>query len=138
MEEKNVKSTFAGEVSEMMAAIFNMLDIRTEELTELERQIISAFSFGMINGAAMEDGADPMTVQGTMAGVLIGQLGYSEKQAVDFMQQLIESTNREFHPTMYAIIHRGLEGYYDYRDQQYNLVHENLTDIIDTIVTSND
>lgn len=138
MEEKNVKSTFAGEVSEMVAAIFNMLDIHTEELTELERQIISAFSFGMINGAAMEEGADPMTVQGTMAGVLIRQFGYSEKQAVDFMQQLIESTNREFHPTMYAIIHRGLEGYYDYRDQQYSLVHENLTDIIDTIVTSND
>ncbi|WP_413367389.1 Imm48 family immunity protein [Lysinibacillus sp. 3P01SB] len=138
MEEKNVKSTFAGEASEMVAAIFNMLDIYTEELTELERQIISAFSFGMINGAAMEEGADPMTVQGTMAGVLIRQFGYSENQAVDFMQQLIESTNREFHPTMYVIIHRGLEGYYDYRDQQYSLVHENLTDIIDTIVTSND
>lgn len=138
MEEKNVKSTFAGEASEMVAAIFNMLDIYTEDLTEVERQIISAFSFGMINGAAMEEGADPMTVQGTMAGVLIGQFDYSEKQAVDFMQQLIESTNREFHPTMYAIIHRGLEGYYDYRDQQYSLVHENLTDIIDTIVTSND
>lgn len=137
MDEKNKESKFTNDVLEMVTATFEMLDIRMEKMTEVERQIIAAFSFGMINGAALDAGTDSVTVQGTMVGVLIGKFGYSEKQAMDFMQLLIESTNREFHPTMHAIIHRGLEGYHDYKVQKFNEVHENLADILDTVVNSN-
>ncbi|MCQ2018163.1 Imm48 family immunity protein [Clostridium butyricum] len=121
--------------SRMTNDLFKILEISLEETTEIERQIISAFAFGMINAYALDEKIEPPKVQGTMIGVLINEFKYSEKQACEFVQTLINSTSREYHPTMYTIIHRGIQAYYDYKEAKEKEVYDNLTYIIDTIVS---
>ncbi|BBK76117.1 Imm48 family immunity protein [Clostridium butyricum] len=121
--------------SRMTNDLFKILEISLEETTDIERQIISAFAFGMINAYALDEKIEPPKVQGTMIGVLINEFKYSEKQACEFVQTLINSTSREYHPTMYTIIHRGIQAYYDYKEAKEKEVYDNLTYIIDTIVS---
>ena len=115
--------------------LFKILEISLEETSELERQIISAFAFGMINAYAIDEKIEQPIVHGIMIGVLINEFKYSEKQASEFTQVLINSTDREYHPTMYTIIHRGIQAYYDYKEDKEKEVYDNLTYIIDTILT---
>jgi len=37
---------------------------------------------------------------------------------------VINATDKEFHPTVNAIIHRGIEGYFLYADNQYDALSE--------------
>ena len=89
----------------------------------------------MINAYAIDEKIEQPIVHGIMIGVLINEFKYSEKQASEFTQVLINSTDREYHPTMYTIIHRGIQAYYDYKEDKEKEVYDNLTYIIDTILT---
>lgn len=121
------KDIFKIDNSKVINNLFKILETNLEETTEIERQIMSAFSFGMINAKALEQNIDQPTVHGTMIGLLINEFKYSEIQASEFTQTLINSTDREYHPTMYTIIHRGIQGYYDYREGKEKEVYDNLT-----------
>lgn len=121
--------------SKMTNELFKILEVKFEETSEVERQIISAFAFGMINAYALAEKVEPPKVHGTMIGILINEFKYSEKQACEFTQTLINSTNRKYNPTMYTIIHRGIQAYYDYKETKEKEVYDNLTYIIDIIVS---
>ena len=47
-----------------------------------------------------------------MVHIGIDKLTYSEEAAYEMTQFVIDATDEEFHPTVNAIIHRGLEGYF--------------------------
>mgnify|MGYP004505511423 FL=1 len=121
--------------SRMANDLFKILEINLEETSEMERQVIAAFLFGMINAYALDEKINPPKVHGTMIGILINEFKYSEKQACEFVQILINSSSREYHPTMYTIIHRGIKAYYDYKEAKEKEVYDNLTYIIDIIVS---
>lgn len=121
--------------SRMANDLSKILEINLEETSEMERQVIAAFLFGMINAYALDEKINPPKVHGTMIGILINEFKYSEKQACEFAQILINSSSREYHPTMYTIIHRGIKAYYDYKEAKEKEVYDNLTYIIDIIVS---
>ena len=121
--------------SRMANDLSKILEINLEETSEMERQVIAAFLFGMINAYALDEKINPPKVHGTMIGILINEFKYSEKQACEFVQILINSSSREYHPTMYTIIHRGIKAYYDYKEAKEKEVYDNLTYIIDIIVS---
>lgn len=127
------KDNFIIESNKLVDNLFDILEITLEETNEVERQIISAFSFGMISAMALEERIEQPRVQGIMIAILINKFKYSEIQASEFTQTLINSTEREYHPTMYTIIHRGTEAYYDYKNNKEKEVYDNLTYIIDII-----
>lgn len=60
----------------------------------------------------MENGLHPGEVHGIMLSLLLQMFGYGTEAAAGFCEELVRSTNRKHNPTMYAIIHRGLEGYF--------------------------
>ncbi|MPQ31916.1 hypothetical protein E4V42_10785 [Clostridium estertheticum] len=128
------KDEFTIYSSKMSNDLFKILEIKFEETSEEERQIMAAFVFGMMNAYALDEKVEPPKVHGTMIGILINVFKYSEKQACEFAQTLINSTNKEYHPTMYTIIHRGMQGFYDYKETKEKELYDNLTYIIDTIV----
>lgn len=130
-----MNNNFAIYSSRMTNDLFKILEINLEETSEIERQIISAFAFGMVNAYALDEKIEQPKVHGTMIGILINEFKYSEKQACEFTQTLINSTDREYHPTMYTIINRGIQAYYDYKEAKEKEVYDNLTYIMDTIVS---
>jgi len=48
-------------------------------------------------------------------------------------QFVINATDKEFHPTVNAIIHRGIEGYFLYVNNQYDALSEDFQDIVQVV-----
>lgn len=133
MTEKK-QDIFSSNCINMVNDIFNILEVSLEETNEQERQIIAAFSFGMVNAYGIEEKVEPVKIHGLIVGILIKIFKYSEKESVDFAQILINSTNSKHNQNMYTIIYRGMQAYYDYKEDKSNDVYDNLTYIIDMIV----
>ena len=48
-------------------------------------------------------------------------------------QFVIDATDEEFHPTVNAIIHRGLEGYLLYSDQEFDALSEDFSEVVQVV-----
>lgn len=97
---------------------------------EQSRQVFGAFLFGVLNALAHEMGNTPVDVQGAMIELSMSKLGYTANQAVEFCQYVIDCTDRESNPTTYAIIHRGMEGYYQYKENRVTNLLSNYDGIL--------
>ncbi|MDO6848730.1 Imm48 family immunity protein [Priestia megaterium] len=100
---------------------------------EQEKQILGAYLFGMFNGLGHEKNSKPVDIQGAIIQILSQNLHYSLDSAVQFSQFLINSTDKDFHPTMFAIIHRGLEGYFMYKNGGSGKLSQYFCDIIEVV-----
>ncbi|MFP7735857.1 Imm48 family immunity protein [Priestia aryabhattai] len=100
---------------------------------EQEKQILGAYLFGMFNGLGHEKNSKPVDIQSAMIQVANENLSYSLESAVQFSQFLINSTDKDFHPTMFAIIHRGLEGYFMYKDDENEKLSRDFHDIMEVV-----
>ncbi|MGE6599594.1 Imm48 family immunity protein [Bacillus proteolyticus] len=112
---------------------FFKIDINNEQ----EKQILGAYLFGMFNRLGHEKNIKPVDIQGAMIQILNEKLNYSLKSAVQFSQFLINSTDKNFHPTMFAIIHRGLEGYFMYKNGRNEELSRDFHDIIEVVKVAN-
>ncbi len=102
-----------------------MLDAAGMEPTatdEMERQVLGAYSFGIVNGYSFEQNISPVQTQAAMTRILITVFGYFPEAASQYFNYLVQCTDKAFHPTVNAIIHRGIEGYY--------LLEEGKSDIL--------
>ncbi|MGG0757013.1 Imm48 family immunity protein [Brevibacillus laterosporus] len=88
----------------------DLITIKFEETTELENQVIAAFCFGAINVIVQRDDLS----QPQAHALTITVFKYSENQAVSFADDLIKATSKEHYPVMNTIIHRGIDGHYQY------------------------
>ncbi len=100
---------------------------------EQEKQILGAYLFGMFNGLGHEKNSTPVEIQGAMIQVANEKLKYSLESAVQFSQFLINSTDKGSQPTMFAIIHRGLEGYFMYKNGETEKLSRDFCDIIEVV-----
>lgn len=100
---------------------------------EQEKQILGTYLFGMFNGLGHEKNSKPVDIQGAIIQILSQNLHYSLDSAVQFSQFLINSTDKDFHPTMFAIIHRGLEGYFMYKNGESGKLSQDFCDIIEVV-----
>lgn len=122
ISQRNYKSNLDGvNFLEENNDFFNQGEVMSDELLkavkinlndEQEKQRLSTYLFGMLNGLGRECGAKPTDIQANLIKLLTNKLNYSIESATQLSQFIINSTDREFHPTMFSIIHRGLEGYY--------------------------
>lgn len=101
------------------------------QLNEQEKQIMGAFCFGALNGYSLENKISAVQIQSAMIAVLVQKLQYDPASAAQFCDFLIRCTDKNFHSTMCAIIHRGMEGYYQLGDTEK--LKENLSATIQTV-----
>ena len=99
---------------------------------EMNRQILASYIFGVLNAKAIQESISPIDVQVTMIRVGIEALGYSPEAATQMTQFVIDATDKNFHSTVYAIKHRGIEAFYLYSNEKY----EQLKEDFDSIMTS--
>jgi hypothetical protein len=97
------------------------------KMNEQEKQIMGAFCFGALNGYSLENRISTVQIQSAMIAILVQKLGYDPSVAAQFFDFLVKCTEKDYHPTMNAIIHRGVEGYYQLEDT--NKLRENILDI---------
>ena len=97
-----------------------------EETTELRRQVLGTFAFGMVLASGMASGLDPAQVHGLLLGALTDSFGYDEAQAATFAESLIDAISGSDKPTSNAIIHRGIEGYAQWHGGDLDALRANV------------
>lgn len=100
---------------------------------EMNRQILASYIFGVLNAKAIQESISPIDVQVTMIRVGIEALGYSPEAATQMTQFVIDATDKNFHSTVYAIIHRGIEAFYLYSNEKYEQLKEDFDNIMASI-----
>ncbi|WP_295793741.1 Imm48 family immunity protein [uncultured Veillonella sp.] len=126
-----MKESIVNEVMEMVDTFLSLVTIDLAD--ELERQLAAAYIFGMLNGTAQKESLTPEDVQALMVHIGIDKLTYSEEVAYQMTQFVIDATDEEFHPTVNAIIHRGLEGYFLYSDQEFDALSEDFNEVVQVV-----
>lgn len=100
---------------------------------EMNRQILASYIFGVLNAKAIQESISPIDVQVTMIHVGIKALNYSPEAATQMTQFVIDATDKNFHSTVYAIIHRGIEAFYLYSNEKYEQLKEDFDNIMASI-----
>lgn len=126
-----MKDSIINEVMEMVDTFLSLVTIDLED--ELDRELAAAYIFGMVNGTAQKESLTPEDVQDLMVCIGIDKLMYSEEVAYEMTQFVIDATDEEFHPTVNAIIHRGLEGYFLYSDQEFDALSEDFSEVVQVV-----
>ena len=111
--------------------IIQLVKIDLED--EMNRQILASYIFGVLNAKAIQESISPIDVQVTMIRVGIKALGYSPEEATQMTQFVIDATDKNSHPTVYAIIHRGIEAFYLYSNEKYEQLKEDFDNIMASI-----
>lgn len=121
--------------SEAAFEVFDSLNIKEElETSEVIRQVAAAFVFGFINAYALEQELTPPHVHGIIMSVLVQKFNYSDQQSVDFAKMLIEATKKENNPTTNAIIHYGINSYYQYKANNIDALISNFYNVLSKIM----
>src|SRR5712691_10658292 len=95
----------------MGEALFSALGIPFEASTELRRQLLASYCFGMLFAGGRLNKLTPPDVHALTIAVLLDVFKYSQHQAVAFAEDLIQSSSGRGNPTTNAVIHRGIDGY---------------------------
>ena len=133
-KENTDLKTLREDIKTISNDLFDIIKIPFEETTELQRQIIATFAFGMVNSIGMQNKLMPPDVHALTIIMLVECFKYSTKQAVAFADDLISAaTTSDRNDTHKAIIHRGIDGHYHYTNGQKDKVGENLLNIIEIL-----
>ena len=124
-----MKDSIVNEVMEMVDTFLSLINLEDE----LDRQLAAAYIFGMVNGTAQKESLTPEDVQDLMFNIGIDKLTYSEEVSYQMTQFVIDATDEEFHPTVNAIIHRGLDGYFLYSDQEFDALSEDFSEVVQVV-----
>ena len=111
--------------------IIQLVKIDLED--EMNRQTLASYIFGVLNAKAIQESISPIEVQVTMIHVGIKALDYSPEAATQMTQFVIDATDKNFHSTVYAIIHRGIEAFYLYSNEKYEQLKEDFDNIMASI-----
>jgi hypothetical protein len=100
------------EVGDLAAKLFTVIAIPFENTSELQRQVLAAFSFGMVFAVGQVHRLSPAEVHALGLCLLSDVFRYSPEQSAAFAAELISAaSDRSVQPTTNAIIHRGIDGH---------------------------
>jgi hypothetical protein len=115
--------------AEMVDELFSVVGIPFEETTELQRQLLAAFGFGMLFVLGQVNKLTPQEVHALSICLLLDVFKYSDHQATAFAEDLIESSSSRGNPTTNAVIHRGIDGHMQWEAGLTSDLKSNLEDI---------
>jgi hypothetical protein len=107
---RDLKRTRA-QIAKMASGLFSVVGLPFEKTSELQRQVLAAFAFGMGFAAGQLEELSPPEVHALALIMLMDVYHYSDHQAAVFAQELINSTGNRGNSTTNAIVHRGIEGH---------------------------
>ncbi len=119
-------------VKEMVTSLVPNIN-KTYFENDMTFQIVGAYLFGMLNGLALDMNVSPNEIQDEMIRTLMDTFYYNESYSVEFTQHLINSTTKAYHPSIHAIIQRGMKGYVLMKEDQIALVVKDIDAIIKVV-----
>lgn len=117
------------EIASMADDLFGIVGIPFEQTTELQRQLLAAFGFGMVFAVGQIEKLSPPDVHALVITLLMDVFKYSAPQAGDFSKLLIDSSGGSGDPTIHTIIHRGIDGHRQWQAKQVQELRRNIMEI---------
>ena len=105
-----------------------------EGTTELQRQVLASFAFGMTFAIGQIERLTPPEVHALSITMLIDAFKYSAQQAGAFSSHLIECASGRGNPTIQAVIHRGIDGHRQWSSDRTTEFSENIKSVLQTVV----
>ncbi len=105
----------------------NEIQTSFEQITELERQVLVTYLFGMFDGFRQNNKIDitPGQMAINISDILVSVFKYSKSQAESFVNETIDNLqSNNPQNTSYVIIHRGLEGYYTWSNSKDKVIKD--------------
>lgn len=119
------------ENAQMAAELFGIVGIPFEQTSELQRQILAAFAFGMVFAACRMRQLPPPDVQALGICRLTDVFHYSGDQAAAFSARLISAaSSKDPTDTMRSIIHRGIDGQNQWQQKRHDQLKANIDGIL--------
>lgn len=112
------------------------INLSFEKTTELERQVLAVYFFGMSNGLMqnLKLKNSQMEIAEMIKNNLVDVFNYSNEQAQQFLDSMISDLqSKNPQNTQYVIIHRGLEGYFAWEKGQKSNVIKDVCQIINAL-----
>ena len=122
---KDLKRT-RGEIAKMATGLFSVVSMPFEKTSEVQRQVLAAFAFGMSFAVGQIEELSTPEVHALALTMLMDVFRYSDHQAAAFAQDLIDSASNRGNPTTNAIIHRGIDGHAQWQQGQLLQLRANL------------
>ena len=107
-----------------------------ESTTELQRQMLASFAFGMTFVIGQIEHLTPPEVHALSITMLMDAFKYSGQQAAAFSSQLIESASGKGNQTIQAIIHRGIDGHRQWSSGQTAELSKNVKSVFQAVGAS--
>lgn len=111
-------------------------DITFEDISELERQILSVYFFGMSDALRQSKAVNnsPDEISLTIINTLVSVFRYSQEQAEQFFYGMINALqSKDSQNTQYVIIHRGVDGYFAWEKGDKITVIKDVCQIINVL-----
>ena len=114
----------------MAAELFGVVGTPFEQTSELQRQILASFAFGMIFAIGQIKQLSPPDVHALTICCLMDVFKYADHQAGAFSSDLIaHASNKDPNDTHKAIIRRGIDGHYQWQEKQMDQLRANVDGI---------
>jgi hypothetical protein len=114
----------------MASELFGVVGIPFEQTSELQRQIMASFAFGMIFAVGQIKRLSPPDVHALAICCLMDVFKYADHQAGAFSSDLIaHASSRDPNDTQQAIIHRGIDGHRQWQQKQTDQLKVNIEGI---------
>ncbi len=114
----------------MAAALLEATAIEFDTASTLEQALVGTFLFGMIHSHGMASKLTPPEVHALALVVFKDTLHYSDSAAAQGIQECINATDPEYHDTMHAILHRGIDGHRQYQAGDRRGLAENIIGVL--------
>lgn len=99
-----------------------------ENISELERQVLSVYFFGMADALRQSKTTDSNAneIALIIMNTLVNVFKYSKDQAEQFFDSMIENLqSKDPNNTQYVIIHRGVDGYFAWeKGEKINVIKD--------------
>ena len=135
-ENNSFQATSKSMGNELIELYSKEINLPFEKTTELERQVLAVYFFGMSNGLmqSLKLKNSPMEIAEMIKNNLVDVFRYSNEQAQQFLDGMISDLQSgDPRNTQYAIIHRGLEGYFAWEKGQKSNVIKDVSQIINAL-----
>lgn len=128
---KTRKSDFSNIITELAQEIITLylaeVGVSLEKTSELERQVLAVYLFGMFDGLRQDKKIQiaPEQMVNDISNVLVTLFNYSQSQTETFVNEMINNLqSNDSQNTHYAIIHRGLSGYFAWNDNKDKVIED--------------
>ena len=101
-----------------------------DSASKLEQALIGTFVFGMISAHGMMNQLQPAEVHALALCVFQDTLHYTVDAAAQGVQECINAAAPSYHPTMNAILHRGIDAHKQYLDGDSDGLSQNIRSIL--------